>query len=103
MSDEEIPKPVGTGAQDRRAIRKRTLKEGRIVLSDRSTIDCTIRDLGEGGAKLVFDGLTSLPESFELLIVADNKLMPAQLLWRRGLSVGVAFTGPERPAPTRKT
>jgi hypothetical protein len=71
-------------------------------LTDWTAIDCLIRDLSEGGARLVFSDTVSLPEEFRLLTVSTNMIVPARLLWQRGLSAGVAFTGPEKPAPARK-
>ncbi len=87
----------------RSAHRRRTLKEGRILLSEWSGIDCCIRDLSETGARLDFDGPTSLPPAFRLLIIASNLIVPAELAWQRGQSAGVHFTGPGTEAPTRKT
>ena len=40
------------------------LKDAKVVLSDWTMINCTIRDVNEEGARLVFSGATSLPEEF---------------------------------------
>jgi hypothetical protein len=82
--------------------RRRVLKAGKIVLSGWSTIDCTVRDLTNGGARLAFAGPTELPPSFWLLVPSDDKLVPAEPIWQRGLLAGIVFTGPERRAPPRK-
>ena len=92
---------AGTPAADanqRQAFRQRTLKQGKVVLSDRTAIDCTIRDLTPEGARLVFGGETALPEEFRLFITAADCIAPAKLLWQRGLSAGIAFTGPQETA-----
>jgi two-component system cell cycle response regulator len=86
----------GDKRQDRR---RRTLKQGKILLSEWTTMDCMIRDLSSGGAHLRFEGPTSLPPSFRLLITQDRTILPVDLLWQRGLSAGVAITGPAQPAP----
>lgn len=86
----------------RTAARRRTLKQGKVVLSNWAVIDCVIRDLSETGARLEFSALTELPNEFRLLIIAANQLVPVELAWRRGLAAGVHFTGPPRDAPPRK-
>ena len=92
-----------SGSEHRRARRLRTLKEGKVVLSDWTTLDCTIRDINAEGAKIVLGGATSLPPEFRLLTVASNMIAPVRLEWQRGLSAGVAFAGPEEPVSSKKT
>jgi hypothetical protein len=94
-------KPESAGAEHRRAPRKRTLKEARVVLTDWTTMDCLVRDMSASGARLAFGAPVTLPKTFSLLMVAAEKLIPAELLWQRGLLAGIAFTGPDRPAPAR--
>jgi hypothetical protein len=84
------------------AHRRRTLKEGKVILSDWTGIDCVIRDLSDTGARLEFGGPTELPQTFRILVTSSNQLIPVELAWQRGLSVGVHFTGPGRDAPPRK-
>jgi hypothetical protein len=45
----------------RQAPRRRALKDGKVVLSDWSVVDCLIRNLSEVGARLEFSGPTTLP------------------------------------------
>ena len=90
------------GEEHRTSVRRRTLKEGKVILSDSTVMDCRIRDLSEGGARLEFGGLTNLPKEFRLLIVSSNTVVPAAIAWQRGQNVGVFFTGPEQPAPARR-
>jgi len=82
--------------------RRRALKGAKVVLNDWSTIDCTIRNLSDGGARLEFGDLTTLPEEFRILITSENTLVPVRRAWVRGNAVGVEFTGPPKPAPARK-
>lgn len=84
------------------AVRRRVLKEAKVVLRDWSTIDCILRNLSDGGARLEFSDPASLPEQFDVLVVASSTLQPARCAWERGTSVGIKFAGPERPAPARK-
>jgi hypothetical protein len=77
--------------------RRRTLKQGKAVLSDVTVLDCVVRDMSEGGARLEFGGITKLPPEFRLLVVSTNLLIPVELRWQRGPVAGVAFTGPGKP------
>ncbi|MGH6925550.1 MAG: PilZ domain-containing protein [Propylenella sp.] len=88
--------------EHRDAHRRRALKAGKVVLSDWKVIDCLIRDISEGGARLEFGAPMDLPASFRVLITSLNLLVPAAPAWQRGVSVGVRFTGPGQAAPPRK-
>jgi hypothetical protein len=88
--------------EHRSSVRQRTLKGAKVVLRDRSTFDCVIRNQSDTGARLQFSDPVALPEQFDILITSSNTLVPAQRMWERGTAVGVRFTGPERRAPPRK-
>jgi hypothetical protein len=79
--------------------RRRALKEGKVILSDRIVIDCRIRDISESGARLEFGAFFELPREFRLFIPSSNMLVPAELAWQRGQAAGVHFTGPGQDAP----
>jgi hypothetical protein len=98
-NDTPAPGEAASGAEHRRGRRRRMLKAGKIIVSDTSMIDCTIRDISDGGARIVFGAPTQLPEGFWLMIVSDARMVPAERLWQRGLAAGIRFTGPERAAP----
>ena len=83
--------------EHRREHRKRTLKQGRVVLSNSSAIDCKLRDISENGARVVFAGAVSLPDEFRLYNVSDKLIVPVRLKWQRGLEAGVEFVGPSEP------
>jgi hypothetical protein len=51
----------------------------------------------------VLGDIVSLPEEFRLHFVSSNTIVPVRVLWQRGTAAGVGFTGPEEPAPSRKT
>jgi len=91
--------PEATESEEHRNVhRQRTLKRARVVLEDRSTIDCTIRDISKGGAHLVFGDAFKLPETFRLINVTASTITPVRLRWQRGKEAGVSFDGPEEPA-----
>ena len=79
---------------DRRSERRqKVLKEGKLLLSGRVSIDCLVRDISPGGARLEFFGPVSLPGEFRLHIVSAELTVPAALAWQRRLEAGVRFTG----------
>jgi len=92
--------PIEPKPESRDVHRQRTLKRGRALLEDRSTIDCTIRDISAGGARLIFGDAFALPENFRLVNVSSNTIRPVHLQWQRGKEAGIAFTGPEEPTLT---
>ena len=57
----------------RNSTRKRSLLNGRIVFNNRrSVIECTIRDISETGAKILFSHPTPIPAEFELDIPSKD-------------------------------
>jgi hypothetical protein len=90
-----------TSDENRRGKRRRTLKKGKIMLTDTTVLDCVVRDLSEGGACVTFGGPTQLPDSFWLVLLPEQRMRLADLLWQRGLNAGISFSGDERAAPSR--
>ena len=60
-------------ADGRKAPRRRVLKAGTIAFNNRhSTLQCTVRDLSDGGARLLIDGSINAPDTFELFVELDG-------------------------------
>jgi hypothetical protein len=78
-------------SEKRSSPRRRMLKQGKVVLSDHTTISCIIRDMGVGGARLVFGGPLNLPGAFQLTFINSDETVPVMLVWQRGFAAGVAF------------
>jgi GGDEF domain-containing protein len=86
---------------DRRGERRqRVLKPGLIVLpgSD-SVVDCTIRDISSGGARLRVDGYFAPPARFDLILVGTGERRPVRVRWQVGTEVGVQFVGKDNGRP----
>ena len=84
-------------AKERSKDRRRVLKAGVIAYSGRHvTLSCGIRDLSEGGARLIVEGSVAAPDTFELLSDSDGLEVPCLVVWRRGMEVGVRFVSPPR-------
>ncbi|KPL52645.1 hypothetical protein ABB55_10750 [Prosthecomicrobium hirschii] len=67
------------------------MKSGVVIFNNRhSTMDCTVRNLSEGGALLVFARPPTLPERFSLRF-EDGSEFPCRKAWQSAMSIGVAF------------
>ncbi len=81
------------GAGERRANeRRRTLLGGSVVFNGRtSTMTCRVKNLGEGGARLVFDAPPLLPTLFELRLDQRDMRCAARRVWSNDREMGVEF------------
>ena len=81
--------------ENRRAVRRRTLKEGTIVFDDgQHTMQCKILDTSETGARLHVPDVMFMPEQF-LFKIRCGAIRNCQVIWKDGPTVGVQFTGGE--------
>lgn len=56
--------------------------------------DCTIRDISEGGVRLVLNEDLDLPDEFYVFDVVPKTVAEVQLRWRSGLAAGVVYLVP---------
>ena len=85
-----------------RAQRYRVLNGGKLIVNDgQSVIDCVIRDMSEGGAKVRLTIPTMLPKQLEMLVVKNNMLYPVEVRWNRNSEAGLQFTGPGKVTARR--
>lgn len=76
---------------NRRSVRIRSFKSGRIVYNDRmSTFDCVIKNISEDGAKLVLSIPASLPDKFSVLF-NDGQQKQCAVRWRVMNEIGVQY------------
>lgn len=79
-------------SEQRGTIRSRTFLQARVVFNGgQSSLDCVIRDLSEGGARLTISEGITLPDVFRLHITKTDERRQVRLCWRRGSLVGVRF------------
>jgi hypothetical protein len=85
----------------RRSHRRIVVEDARIIdkRGGWSLIDCIVRDISEGGAKLQLDPAQEIPACFDLLLVKELQILPVRIRWRRRGFMGVQFSGPRRAAP----
>lgn len=87
----------------RNSRRSRVLKRGVIAFNQRhSTLECTVRDMSEGGCRIASDAHRLIPDTFELLIELDGLWYPCEVAWRRPPQVGARFTGEPQPSKVRR-
>lgn len=76
----------------RRSARSRTFIGGKVIFNQRqSTLDCTVRNLSDDGALLVFPDSVTLPDLFELYFPLKRESRLVRSRWRDGDRIGVAF------------
>lgn len=74
--------------------RRRTLKSGKAVYGDfRFTVDCVVRDLTPRGVRLKSSHASEIPNDFYFYDQSDGSLHKAEVIWRAGSEIGVAFAG----------
>ncbi len=76
----------------RTKIRKRCFLGARIQFNNRrSTFDCLVRDISEGGARLELATMESMPDEFDLVIPQHERQYRVKVVWRRNSKCGVRF------------
>jgi hypothetical protein len=88
--------------RDNRRSPRRVVVEDAWIIDKRggwSLIDCIIRDISAGGAKLEIDPTLEIPTCFDLLLEKELQIIPVRIRWRRRSFMGVEFMGEPRQAP----
>ncbi len=89
--------------QRRASPRSRTLLEGHIIYNNRlSRMECSVRDLSDTGARIVFAQPVKVPAQFELQIPKRKLVRQAQVMWYDGQNHGVMFLENEASEPIRQ-
>ncbi len=87
--------------EERRQIidrRRRTLLAAKVIYNDhQSVLNCTVRDLSQNGAKLIFGVVPTCPKTFDLMF-GDGRAHRCEVAYRDGNTIGVHFLDVE-PTP----
>lgn len=76
--------------EKRNTSRKRVLKSGFIVFSDKaSKLECTVKNLSQTGAALQVSTTIGIPASFDVII--DGKRQHCRSVWRTDTKIGIVF------------
>ncbi len=82
--------------------RSRSLLKGRIIFPNRqSTMDCIVRDISDGGARLELHSNDLVPDHFELYVPLKETTFPVSVRWRQHTEVGVMFVVPRERGATQ--
>jgi hypothetical protein len=69
-----------------------TLKTAKIVFEHtRSSVDCAILNISDGGACILVPRLADIPNAFRLVVDPDGKTYACSVRWKSGNRVGLAF------------
>ena len=86
-------------SERRNTTRKKSFLQGRVYFNNRrSALDCLVRDISETGAKLIFSGAVQTPDVIELYVPQKEQTLRAEVQWRHGDEIGVAFPAADAPA-----
>jgi hypothetical protein len=76
----------------RNVARQRVLKGAHITFKGRgAAIDCTVRNLSDGGACLKVESPIGIPDTFDL-VLDDASARHCRVTWRKATQIGVVFT-----------
>lgn len=76
----------------RQTARRRVCFGGRVrVAAFLPEIDCVVRDVSLGGAKLGVPPMATLPDCFDLFIPSRNEIRRAFVAWRTATVIGIGF------------
>ncbi|HEV7874102.1 MAG TPA: PilZ domain-containing protein [Enterovirga sp.] len=83
----------------RKTVRQRSYLGGRIAFNNRSsTMDCTVRNMSAGGARVAFSDTVVLPQDVDLAIRQKGLNARARVVWRSATEMGVSFLAVSREA-----
>jgi PilZ domain len=85
--------------QQRRSYpRFRVLKGAKIVLGTSSVLDCVVRDLTSGGARIKIANAIGLPKEFAITFDGGRTCRPCRVAWNTFGEVGVEFSDRQHAA-----
>ena len=77
--------------ENRTSPRHRVFKQGTLVFAGGGSVDCMVRNISEGGARVEVDSPVGLPPSFTFLIKADHFQRQCHSVWSQDKRFGLAF------------
>ncbi|SFN13484.1 PilZ domain-containing protein [Pleomorphomonas diazotrophica] len=76
----------------RREHRGRTYLGGQVAFNNRwCTVDCLVRNMSQGGARIEFPEPVLLPSDLELLIPLKGHSRRVRVMWKQAKALGVSF------------
>ena len=96
QQDGATSEELSVGPERRQSRRHKTLKAGEIVYRDGHSVDCTVLDLSEGGARLRLGEFTQCPAQFTLRI-GSGPSYRCRLVWHGKHELGAKFLSATLP------
>lgn len=79
-------------AERRKTLRTRALMAGTVKAGYGRGMECTIRNVSDDGACLVFaHRRTALPDEFSLAVASEHLQRSCRLVWQSGYRIGIRF------------
>jgi hypothetical protein len=79
-------------AERRHSARQKSFLRGCVYFNKgRGAIDCLIREISDGGARIIFSDVVNVPDVVELYIPQKEQRVRARVRWRHGDEVGLDF------------
>jgi hypothetical protein len=77
----------------RQGPRQRTMLAAQIELNNGgSALDCLVRNLSDGGARIKIEAAHTLPDRFQLHLIKTSTRRAAEVKWRTATELGIEFT-----------
>jgi len=90
MSDDQPPEPPPV--EGRKSPRRRVLLRGKVLYNEGAfTVDCRIRDMSDGGARILLPDGQVIPTRVILLDMRDRIAYECEVAWFRAPEYGVKF------------
>ena len=80
-----------TTTENRKSPRHRVFKAAKIQFNRAGGIDCTVRNISDGGACLDVASPLGIPQVFDLHIPSEHQVRTCHLVWKTERRIGVAF------------
>jgi hypothetical protein len=81
----------GTMLMNNRSDERHEVRKAGTISFQSSSIGCTVRNISIGGANLEVESHIAIPDSFDLMISAENGKQHCHVVWRKERRIGVAF------------
>lgn len=78
---------------ERRAWRRQRVLKGGTLRFNKGygALECRVRDLSEGGARLLFGDTAAVPSTFQFRVSDEKSFRDATVRWRSMTDMGIAF------------
>jgi hypothetical protein len=76
---------------ERRSNTRRRVFKGAVITFGGKGVDCTVRNMSDGGAALDIANAATIPPTFRLAIKTDDFIARCRVIWNNGQRVGIAF------------